>query len=52
MKTGFDTIDADGHIEEAHINWKERLPEKYQDAAPERRPGADGHSRLFIEGKA
>jgi predicted TIM-barrel fold metal-dependent hydrolase len=45
-------IDADGHIEEAHVNWKERLPQKYRAGAPERRPGADGQSRLFIEGKA
>ena len=52
MATGLQAIDADGHIEETHINWKERLPKKYQDAAPERRPGADGQSRLFIEGKA
>jgi len=52
MTNRFHTIDADGHIEEAHINWKERLPSKYHDAAPERRPGADGQSRLFMEGKA
>lgn len=52
MTAGFHTIDADGHIEETHINWKERLPKKYQEAAPERRPGADGQSRLFMEGKA
>ena len=52
MTTGLQTIDADGHIEETHIAWKERLPKKYQDAAPARHPGADGQSRLFIEGKA
>ncbi|HEV8340773.1 MAG TPA: amidohydrolase family protein [Candidatus Binatia bacterium] len=46
------TVDADGHLEEAHINWKERLPRKYQSMAPERRPASDGQSRLFIEGKA
>jgi predicted TIM-barrel fold metal-dependent hydrolase len=46
------TVDADGHLEEAHINWKERLPQKYQSMAPERRPASDGQSRLFIEGKA
>jgi uncharacterized protein len=52
MTTNLQTIDADGHVEEVHINWKERLPDTYRDAAPERRAGADGHSRLFIEGKA
>jgi predicted TIM-barrel fold metal-dependent hydrolase len=52
MTANFRTIDADGHIEESHINWKERLPVKYRDAAPERRASADGQSRLFIEGKA
>jgi predicted TIM-barrel fold metal-dependent hydrolase len=52
MTEKFPTIDADGHIEETHIDWKQRLPEKYRDAAPERRPGSDGQSRLFIEGRA
>ncbi len=52
MTAKFHTIDADGHLEEAHINWKERLPTEYREAAPERRPGADGQSRLFMEGKA
>ena len=47
----FPTVDADGHLEEVHIDWKERLPAKYQSLAPERRPGSDGHTRLFIEGK-
>lgn len=45
-------VDADGHVEEAHIDWKERLPEKYRAMAPQRRPGSDGQSRLFMEGKA
>lgn len=52
MTTRFNTIDADGHIEETHINWKERLPKRYQEAAPERRPATDGQTRLFMEGKA
>jgi len=52
MTARFHTIDADGHIEEAHINWKERLPKKYQGAAPERRSGTDGQTRLFMEEKA
>lgn len=46
------TIDADGHVEEAHIDWRARLPQQYRAMAPERRPGKDGHVRLFIEGKA
>ncbi len=52
MTTRFHTIDADGHIEEAHINWKERLPKRYQETAPERRPASDGQTRLFMEEKA
>ncbi|TAJ81330.1 amidohydrolase [bacterium] len=52
MTARFHTIDADGHIEEAHINWKERLPKKYQGVAPERRSGTDGQTRLFMEEKA
>ncbi|MFQ5682507.1 MAG: amidohydrolase family protein [Candidatus Binatia bacterium] len=52
MKNKFPTVDADGHIEEAHINWKERLPAKYRTIAPEQRPASNGQSRLFMEGKA
>lgn len=52
MERRYPIVDADGHVEEAHLDWRERLPEKYRDAAPERRAGADGHLRLFIEGKA
>ena len=40
-------IDADGHIEENHIDWRERLPKEYQGMAPERREAADGQTRLF-----
>ncbi len=47
----FRCVDADGHVEESYINWRERLPEKYQVMAPERRPGTDGQMRLFMEGK-
>ncbi|HXG49943.1 MAG TPA: amidohydrolase family protein [candidate division Zixibacteria bacterium] len=49
--TRFPTVDADGHLEETHIDWRERLPARFRAAAPERRPGNDGHTRLFIEGK-
>jgi uncharacterized protein len=52
MPNGSSIVDADGHVEEAHIDWRERLPQKYQSMAPQRRPASDGQSRLFIEGKA
>ncbi|MFQ5903395.1 MAG: amidohydrolase family protein [Candidatus Binatia bacterium] len=52
MTIKFHAVDADGHIEEIHIDWKERLPQKYRAMAPERRPGSDGKTRLFMEGKA
>ena len=43
MSAKFPTVDADGHLEEVHINWKERVPEKYRAMAPERRPASDSH---------
>jgi predicted TIM-barrel fold metal-dependent hydrolase len=52
MSAKFLAVDADGHLEEVHINWKERVPEKYRAAAPERRPASDSHLRLTLEGKA
>jgi predicted TIM-barrel fold metal-dependent hydrolase len=52
MPRRFPTVDADGHLEETNIDWKDRLPLKYQSMAPERRLGNDGMTRLFIEGKA
>jgi predicted TIM-barrel fold metal-dependent hydrolase len=52
MSAQFLAVDADGHLEEVHINWKERVPEKYRAAAPERRPASDSHLRLTLEGKA
>jgi len=51
MSVKFPTVDADGHLEEVHINWKERVPEKYRAMAPERRPASDSHLRLTLEGK-
>src|SRR6266850_1106551 len=51
MSAKFPTVDADGHLEEVHINWKERVPEKYRAMAPERRPASDSHLRLTLEGK-
>lgn len=52
MPNSFSIVDADGHLEENHINWKERLPAAYQDRAPERRPSGNGQLRTIIEGKA
>ncbi|HEY0723740.1 MAG TPA: hypothetical protein VGD41_07145, partial [Pyrinomonadaceae bacterium] len=48
----FGTVDADGHLEENHIDWKARLPEKYKSLAPERRDSGNGQLRTIIEGKA
>ena len=52
MATLFGTVDADGHLEENHIDWKARLPEKYKSQAPERRDSGNGQLRTIIEGKA
>ena len=30
MDNNFLAVDADGHLEESHIDWKERLPDKYK----------------------
>src|SRR5918992_2605192 len=51
MPTSFPIIDADGHLEENHIDWKERLPAAYKDRAPERRASGNGQLRTIIEGK-
>jgi len=51
MSAQFPTVDADGHLEEVHINWKERVSEKYRSMAPEQRPASDSHLRLMLEGK-
>src|SRR4026208_336404 len=48
----FGTVDADGHLEENHIDWKARLPEKHQSLAAERRDSGNGQLRTIIEGKA
>ena len=52
MARQFATVDADGHLEENHIDWKERLPDKYKSKAPERRPSGNGQLRTIIEGRA
>jgi len=52
MTKRFPTVDADGHLEENHIDWKKRLPDNYKSQAPERRDSGNGHLRTIIEGKA
>ena len=52
MPAALPIVDADGHLEENHIDWKERLPDAYKDRAPERRPSGNGQLRTMIEGKA
>jgi hypothetical protein len=52
MDNNFVAVDADGHLEENHIDWKERLPDKYKSQAPERKPAGSGQLRVYMEGKA
>ena len=51
MTQRFGTVDADGHLEENHIDWKDRLPDRYKSKAPERRDSGNGQLRTIIEGK-
>jgi predicted TIM-barrel fold metal-dependent hydrolase len=51
MANLFGTVDADGHLEENHIDWKARLPQKYKSQAPQRRDSGNGQLRTIIEGK-
>jgi predicted TIM-barrel fold metal-dependent hydrolase len=51
MTNRFPSVDADGHLEEVHINWKKRVAEKYRDMAPEERLASDSHLRMSLEGK-
>src|ERR1051325_9644764 len=51
MAVSLPHIDADGHIEEVHINWKPRVAEKYRDMAPQERLASDSHVRMSLEGK-
>jgi uncharacterized protein len=51
MSVKFPTVDADGHLEEVHINWKERVAQKYRAMAPEQRSASDSHLRMTLEGK-
>ena len=37
-EVSFPILDADGHLEENYLDWKERLPKEYKDRAPKRRP--------------
>src|SRR5437667_11994458 len=51
MSDKFPTVDADGHLEEVHINQKKRVSEKYRAMAPEERLASDSHLRMTLEGK-
>ena len=51
MANPFPAVDADGHLEEVHINWKKRVADKYRAMAPEERLASDSHLRLTLEGK-
>jgi len=51
MANLFGTVDADGHLEENHIDWQARLPQKYKSQAPQRRDSGNGQLRTIIEGK-
>lgn len=51
MSDKFPTVDADGHLEEVHINWKKRVSEKYRAMAPEERLVSDSHLRMTLESK-
>jgi len=51
MANPFPAVDADGHLEEVHINWKKRVAEKYRAMAPEERLASDSHLRLTLESK-
>src|SRR2546430_17705182 len=51
MSDKFPIVDADGHLEEVHINWKKRVSEKYRAMAPEERLASDSHLRMTLEGK-
>ncbi len=52
MANSISAVDADGHLEESHIDWRDRLPDDYKSRAPERRPSGSGQLRTIIEGKA
>jgi predicted TIM-barrel fold metal-dependent hydrolase len=52
MDKNFLAVDADGHLEENHIDWQERLPDKYKSQAPVRKPAGSGQLRVYMEGKA
>jgi predicted TIM-barrel fold metal-dependent hydrolase len=52
MIAKYPIVDADGHLEESHIDWRERLPAAYKEHAPQRRDSGNGQLRTIIEGKA
>jgi predicted TIM-barrel fold metal-dependent hydrolase len=51
MDKDFLFIDADGHLEENHVEWQERLPDEYKSQAPLRKSAGSGQLRIQMEGK-
>lgn len=47
----FPVIDADGHVQELHIDWAQRIAPAVRDRAPKVVPDNRGFPRLLAEGK-
>ena len=47
----YSVIGVDGHVDEAHPDWQERLPAEFQDWAPRYFTDKDGSRYYFVEGK-
>jgi predicted TIM-barrel fold metal-dependent hydrolase len=51
MSPSLPIVDADGHVDEVHVDWQQRLPKQFAPAAPQLRHEASGSFRLYMEGK-
>lgn len=51
MRPNYRVIDADGHVDEKHVNWQERVPERYRREAPCWVTYPDGRTHMTVEGK-
>jgi predicted TIM-barrel fold metal-dependent hydrolase len=51
MSARLPIVDADGHVDEVHVDWQQRLPKKFAAAAPQLRQESSGSFRLYMEGK-
>jgi len=51
MRLPFRVIDADGHVDEKHVNWAERMPKRYRADAPCWVSYPDGRKHMVVEGK-